>query len=470
MRNDEFFRSSFIIQNSSLGKIMAQEPTQISGRPQAVMPGQAGAGAPPFAGGGRPVAQRPPGAGGNGVPGNGVPGNGAAPNERAPQEYSQQEYISEEGEFEEEVELLSLAEVHVDELLERVQETGSSDLHLSVGKPPCVRLHGKIRELAEYEEIKAPVIQRIIYDILSDEQIQRFENDLELDFAYTLADKSARFRVNAYRDKGNVAAALRIIPTVIPTPEELNLPDAIMEMAERPRGLMLVTGPTGSGKSTTLAAVINKINMERDEHIITIEDPIEFVHQHKRCVVNQREVGVDTRSFKNALRASLREDPDVILVGEMRDNETIHLAVTAAETGHLVFGTLHTNSAAESVDRMVGVFPADQQEQIRTQLSNSLVAIVTQQLLPKTGGGRVAAIEIMIANSAIRNLIRENKAHQMTSIMQTQTQIGMQTMDQALRELYSRGDITLEDAMARSHNASELEAMIMNAESGARPL
>ncbi len=233
---------------------------------------------------------------------------------------------------------------------------------------------------------------------------------------------------------------------------------------------MLVTGPTGSGKSTTLAAVLNKINMTRDEHIITIEDPIEFMHEHKRCVVNQREVGTDTRAFKNALRAALREDPDVILVGEMRDNETIHLAVTAAETGHLVFATLHTNSAAESVDRMVGVFPADQQEQIRTQLSNSLIAIVTQQLLPKNGGGRVAAIEIMIANSAIRNLIRENKAHQMTSIIQTQTQIGMQTMDQALRELYDKGEITLEDAMARSHNPSELEAMIMNADGTAGAL
>ena len=363
-----------------------------------------------------------------------------------------------EPEEEEEV-LLSL-----DELLKRVQETKSSDLHLSVGKPPCVRLHGKIRELADYEIVRAPVIQRIVYDILSDEQIQRFENDLELDFAYTLADKTARFRVNAYRDKGNVATAMRIIPTVIPTPEELNLPEVIMEMAERPRGLMLVTGPTGSGKSTTLAAVINKINMTRDEHIITIEDPIEFVHDHKRCVVNQREVGMDTRSFKNALRAALREDPDVILAGEMRDNETIHLAISAAETGHLVFGTLHTNSAAESVDRMVGVFPADQQEQIRTQLSNSLVAIVTQQLLPKTSGGRVAAIEIMVANSAIRNLIRENKAHQMTSIIQTQTQIGMQTMDQALRNLYHKGEITLEDALARAHNASELQAMITNAD------
>jgi twitching motility protein PilT len=262
-----------------------------------------------------------------------------------------------------------------------------------------------------------------------------------------------------------VAAALRIIPTRIPTPEELNLPATIMEMADRPRGLMLVTGPTGSGKSTTLAAVLNKINMTRDEHILTVEDPIEFVHEHKRCVVNQREVGTDTRAFKNALRAALREDPDVILVGEMRDNETIHLAVTAAETGHLVFGTLHTNSAAESVDRMVGVFPSEEQEQIRTQLSNSLVAIVSQQLLPKIGGGRVAAIEIMIANSAIRNLIRENKAHQMTSIMQTQTQGGMQTMDQSLRDLYQQGLITMETAMARSHNPSELETMILGQDS-----
>jgi len=231
-------------------------------------------------------------------------------------------------------------------------------------------------------------------------------------------------------------------------------------LANRPRGLMLVTGPTGSGKSTTLAAVINKINSEHDGHILTIEDPIEFVHPHKRCVVNQREVGTDTRSFKNALRAALREDPDVILVGEMRDNETIHLAITAAETGHLVFGTLHTNSAAESVDRMVGVFASEQQEQIRTQLSNSIVAIVTQQLLPKIGGGRIGAVEIMIANSAIRNLIREAKAHQMTSIIQTQNGIGMQTMDQALRDLVLQGSVTYEDAMSRAHNAAELEVMI----------
>ncbi|PQV64929.1 pilus retraction ATPase PilT [Abditibacterium utsteinense] len=364
------------------------------------------------------------------------------------------------------VEKVSLDEIHIDELLQHVLDTKGSDLHLAVGKAPCVRVHGNVKEISQYEVIRAPVIQRIIYDILSDEQIQRFENDLELDFAYTTADAGARFRVNAYRDKGSLAAAMRVIPTKIPNPEDLNLPPVIMEQANRPRGLMLVTGPTGSGKSTTLAAIINKINSEHEGHIITIEDPIEFVHPHRKCIVNQREVGTDTHSFKNALRASLREDPDVILVGEMRDTETIHLAVTAAETGHLVFGTLHTNSAAESIDRMVGVFPADQQEQVRTQLSNSLVAIVTQQLLPKIGGGRIGAIEIMIANSAIRNLIREAKAHQMTSIIQTQNGIGMQTMDQALRDLVLNGLVTYEDAMSRAHNPAELEVMIQGGMNG----
>jgi twitching motility protein PilT len=371
-----------------------------------------------------------------------------------------------EAPVEEVIEKVSLDEVYIDELLQHVLDTKGSDLHLAVGKSPCIRVHGKVKELSSYEVLRAPVLQRIIYDILSDEQIQRFENDLELDFAYTTADAGARFRVNAFRDKGNLAAAMRVIPTKIPNPDDLGLPAVIMEQANRPRGLMLVTGPTGSGKSTTLAAIINKINSEHEGHIITIEDPIEFVHPHRKCVVNQREVGTDTLSFKNALRASLREDPDVILVGEMRDTETIHLAVTAAETGHLVFGTLHTNSAAESIDRMVGVFPADQQEQVRTQLSNSLVAIVTQQLLPKIGGGRIGAIEIMIANSAIRNLIREAKAHQMTSIIQTQNGIGMQTMDQALRDLVLNGQITYEDAMSRAHNPAELEVMIQGGMNG----
>ncbi len=408
---------------------MAQSPNAVGGRPQAVMP---------------------PGNAANGSAANGVREavNGA------PEVESEDEYYDI-------VERESLDETHIDELLAKVVELGGSDLHLAVGKGPCIRLHGKILELDEYEDVRAPVVQRMIYDILTDEQIQRFENDLELDFAYT-AQHVARFRVNAFRDKTNVAAAMRVIPSKIPMAADLNLPPVIMDLAQRPRGLMLVTGPTGSGKSTTLAAVLNTINSTHDGHIITVEDPIEFVHEHKRCVVNQREVGTDTKAFSNALRAALREDPDVILVGEMRDNETIHLAITAAETGHLVFGTLHTNSAAESIDRMVGVFPSDQQEQIRTQLSNSIVAIISQQLLPKTGGGRVAALEIMIANSAIRNLIREAKAHQMVSIIQTQTGIGMQTMDQALRDLYHKGDITYDDALARSHNAAELEAMILN--------
>ncbi len=425
---------------------MAQNPAPV-GRPLA--PG--GMPRPPMQGGTpltpRPLGARPP------IPAPNVGSNG---NYEVPVEVPV-----------EEVEKHSLDEVYIDELLQHVLDSKGSDLHLAVGKAPCIRIHGKVKELKEYELLRAPVLQRIIYDILTDEQIQRFENDLELDFAYTTSDAGARFRVNAFRDKGSVAAAMRVIPTQIPNPDDLGLPPVIMEQANRPRGLMLVTGPTGSGKSTTLAAIINKINTEHEGHIITIEDPIEFVHPHRKCVVNQREVGTDTLSFKNALRASLREDPDVILVGEMRDTETIHLAVTAAETGHLVFGTLHTNSAAESIDRMVGVFPSDQQEQVRTQLSNSLVAIVTQQLLPKVGGGRIGAIEIMIANSAIRNLIREAKAHQMTSIIQTQTGIGMQTMDQALRDLVLNGQVTYDDAMSRAHNPAELEVMIQGGMGGA---
>ena len=408
------------------------------------------------------MAQHPSQVGQMGRPA-GVPGAPPAYPAQNGQQFPDNAFQSDESEEAvievQEEEKISLEEVHIDELCAKVVEMGASDLHLAVGLPPCVRLHGSIKQLHEYETFEPRHTQRIIYDILTDEQIQRFENDLELDMAYT-AQHVARFRVNAYRDKTNVAAALRVIPSKIPSPEDLNLPAIIIDLAQRPRGLMLVTGPTGSGKSTTLAAVIDAINANHEGHILTIEDPIEFVHPHKKCVVNQREVGADTRAFKNALRAALREDPDVILVGEMRDNETIHLAITAAETGHLVFGTLHTNSAAESVDRMVGVFPADQQEQIRTQLSNSLVAIITQQLLKKVGGGRVAAIEIMIANSAIRNLIREAKAHQMLSVMQTQTQLGMQTMDQALRDLFMKNFITYDDAVARAHNPAELEVMI----------
>jgi twitching motility protein PilT len=294
---------------------------------------------------------------------------------------------------------------------------------------------------------------------MSTAQRQKFKDAQEVDLAYSVAGLG-RFRCNVFQQRGTIGIVLRVIPVKVMNLDELGLPPVLSKIAHEERGLVLVTGTTGSGKSTSLAAMIDHINANRTAHVITIEDPIEYLHRDIKCIINQREIGVDTRSFAYALRSALRQDPDVILVGEMRDNETIHHAITAAETGHLVFGTLHTNSAAESVDRMVGVFPSEQQEQIRTQLSNSLVAIVSQQLLPSVQGGRVAAIEIMVVNSAIRNLIRENKAHQMTSIIQTQTQIGMQTMDQALKELFMAGRITYEDALSRANNPAELEVMI----------
>jgi len=352
-----------------------------------------------------------------------------------------------------------IEDVHIDELLEIVVEANASDLHLAVGLPPVMRVDGELKAM-RYTPLTPEVSQRMIYDILTDEQIQRFETELELDCSYQLR-KLARFRVNVFRDRGTVAGAFRLIPTRIPTIQELGLPPVIEKLARRPRGLILVTGPTGSGKSTTLAAIINQINNERAVHIITIEDPIEYLHTHKKCIINQRELGQDTHAFQNALRASLREDPDVLLVGEMRDLETIKLAITCAETGHLVMATLHTNNAAESVDRIIDVFPAQEQEQIRVQLSNNLVAILSQQLLPRAGQpGRVAAVEVMVANSAIRNLIRENKAHQMNSIIQTSADEGMQTMDQALRDLVRQSLITYEVAMERAQNPQELEKLL----------
>ena len=350
-------------------------------------------------------------------------------------------------------------DVHIDELLELVVEHNASDLHVSDGLPPVLRIDGELKK-TRYETITPEISQRMIYDILTDDQIQRFETDLELDCSYAFQDV-ARFRVNVYRDRGTVASALRLIPRRIPTIDELNLPDVVLDLSRRVRGLILVTGPTGSGKSTTLASMINQINHERAEHIITIEDPIEYLHSHAKSVINQRELGQDTHTFNNALRASLREDPDVILVGEMRDLETIQLAVTCAETGHLVMATLHTNSAAESVDRMIDVFPPAAQEQIRIQLSNNLQAILSQQLMRRAGQpGRIAAIEVMVANSAIRNLIREAKTHQITSSIQTSAGTGMQTMDQALRDLYHASMITYEDAMRRAQNPVELEKLI----------
>ncbi len=349
--------------------------------------------------------------------------------------------------------------IHIEELLELVVDNNASDLHLAVGLPPVLRIDGDLK-LARYETLTASVVQRMIYDVLSDDQIQRFETNLELDCSYAMR-QIARFRVNVFRERGNVAGAFRLIPAEVPTIRELGLPPVIEDLARRPRGLILVTGPTGSGKSTTQASIINLINNERAEHIITIEDPIEYLHHHRKCIIHQREIGQDTHSFANALRSALREDPDILLVGEMRDLETIQLAITCAETGHLVLATLHTNNAAESVDRVIDVFPPAQQEQIRVMLANNLVAILSQQLLPRAGQpGRVAVVEVMVANAAIRNLIRENKAFQMHSIIQTSADVGMQSMDQALRDLYIQNLITYETAMKRSHNPDELEKLI----------
>lgn len=364
---------------------------------------------------------------------------------------------------------IALDEVHIDDLLRLIVEKGASDLHLAVGVPPVLRVDGKLIH-TNYDRLTPRDSQRLVYDILTDEQIQRFESTMELDFSYSIA-KLSRFRVNIFRDKGTVATAFRVIPTRIPTIKELGLPDILGELTKKPRGLILVTGPTGSGKSTTLAAMINQINNEVAHHIITIEDPIEYLHTHKMSVINQRELGQDTKAFANALRASLREDPDVILVGEMRDLETISTAITCAETGHLVFATLHTNNAPQTVDRMVDVFPPEQQEQIRFMLSNNLEAVICQTLLPRAGTpGRVCAMEIMTASPAIRNLIREGKAHQLTSSIQTSASMGMQTMDQSLRDLYQRGMITYDDALNRAMNVAEFKTMVSTGGAGpARP-
>jgi twitching motility protein PilT len=359
----------------------------------------------------------------------------------------------------------SVQELHLDELLELIIAKNGSDLHIASGIPPCIRVDGAL-EPTNYENMNPLDIQQMMYAILTDEQIQKFESIWELDFSYALG-KKARFRVNIFKDKGSVAASLRLIPTKIPTLEDMMMPPILEELTHTRRGLILVTGPTGSGKSTTLAAMVNHINLTRSEHIITIEDPIEFVHNHKLSIINQRELGMDTKSFANALRASLREDPDVILVGEMRDQETMQLAVSAAETGHLVFGTLHTNSAASSVDRIVDSFPDGAKEQVRLQLSNNIQAIIAQQLIPttaayqaSTGRGRVAAQEIMLASPAIRNLIREAKAHQITSIIQTSGKTGMITTDATLRNLYNEGKITYDNALSRAQNQEELKRML----------
>jgi twitching motility protein PilT len=346
------------------------------------------------------------------------------------------------------------------ELLKTLVENSGSDLHLTTQTPPQIRVHGKLRVL-DLPPLGPADTKTLAYSVLTDAQKKRFEETLELDFSFGIRGL-ARFRCNVFNQRGAVAAVYRVIPEQIKPFNELGLPQVIATLSERPRGLVLVTGPTGSGKSTTLAAMIDKINTERREHIITIEDPIEYIHQHKGCLVNQREVHADTLGFGAALRAALREDPDIVLIGEMRDLETIESALRIAETGHLTFATLHTNSAAQTINRIIDVFPAHQQGQIRTQLSLVLEGIVCQALLPKAdGSGRVVSLEIMVPTPAIRNLIRDDKVHQIYSTMQAgQEKLGMQTMNQNLVTLYQKRLITIETAMSASSQKDELEHMI----------
>ncbi len=349
------------------------------------------------------------------------------------------------------------------DLLKKMLEMSGSDLHITTNSPPQVRVHGHLTPL-DMPPLSAPETKQLAYSVLTDAQKHRFEENLELDFSFGLKGL-ARFRGNCFNQRGAVAAVFRVIPWEIKSFAQLNLPPVVSKLCDRPRGLILVTGPTGSGKSTTLAAMLDKINSERHEHIITIEDPIEFVHQHKNCLVNQREVHSDTKGFTESLRAALREDPDVVLIGEMRDLETIEAALRIAETGHLTFGTLHTNSASSTINRIIDVFPSHQQSQIRAQLSLVLEGIMCQSLLPKVGGqGRAMAMEILVPNAAIRNLIREDKIHQIYSAMQSgQEKFGMQTFNQSLATLYLTKQITLETALQRSSNSDELQEMINRA-------
>lgn len=345
------------------------------------------------------------------------------------------------------------------QLLKALIDMGGSDLHISSGSAPRFRIHGSLQPL-DVGPMNPEQTKSLIYAILTSDQKSKFERLKEIDFAFSVKNL-ARFRANVYMQKGFVSGAFRVIPFQIKTLEELGLPQVVHQLCKLPRGLILVTGPTGSGKSTTLSAMINHINVTETNHIVTIEDPIEFVHEHKNCLINQREIGPDTLGFENALRSALRQDPDVVLVGEMRDLETIRLAISTAETGHLVFGTLHTNSAVTSLNRMIDVFPADQQAQIRSQLSLNLQAVISQILLPSTQGGRVMAMEIMIPDIAIRNLMRENKLHQVYSSMQAgQANSGMQTMNQSLFNLLKRRLITQDLAFAKSPDADELAEMI----------
>ena len=354
----------------------------------------------------------------------------------------------------------------IEDLLKELMEKGGSDLHISSKLPPVFRVDGKLIR-SEHEPLTPEGVENLLFPMMSNEQRRHLEQEWELDFSYGI-EGIGRFRVNFYKDKGSYAAAFRTIATKAPQLEELGMPPIVTQIAEKPRGLVLVTGPTGSGKSTTLAAMIDYINRTRAEHILTIEDPVEFVHTSKTSIIHQRELGMDTRSFANALKSALREDPDIILVGEMRDHETIALALTAAETGHLVFGTLHTSSASQTIDRIIDVFPEGQQQQIRVQLANSLVAVFAQTLLPKlqpdgkTKKGRVMAQEIMVVTPAIANLIRESKAAQIYSTLQTSSGAGMQTLESALAALYKKGLVTIDDAMSKSSKPAELKRIIQS--------
>ncbi len=351
-------------------------------------------------------------------------------------------------------------QVPIPELLGRLLDMKGSDLHLTAGAPPTVRVHGDLEPVEGYPEMSPRALQQMIYAILPQKMRERFEQELELDMSYSLPGR-ARFRVNVFMQRDALGAVMRVIPFEIKTVDDLGLPPVVSDLARFPRGFVVVTGPTGSGKSTSLAAMVDIVNTERAGHIMTVEDPIEFLHKHKACIVNQREVGADTHGFAAALKHVLRQDPDVILVGEMRDLETISTAITAAETGHLVFATLHTQDAPQTIDRIIDVFPPHQQQQVRVQLATTLQGVVTQQLVPTVdGAGRVASVEVMIATPAIRNLIREGKVHQVYSAMQAGGRYGMQTMDMSLAAHVKGGRITQQMAFERCHDAEELQRLI----------
>jgi twitching motility protein PilT len=347
----------------------------------------------------------------------------------------------------------------IEVLLEEVIKKKASDLHLQVGIPPVLRIDGALVHLTAYEVLTEEAVESLIFSILDEDQKQILLKDKEFDFSFAFGDLG-RFRVNAFHERSNLAAALRLIPADILTVEQLGLPEIVTKFAEYPRGLVLITGPTGSGKSTTMASIVHKINLERPAHILTIEDPIEYTHKSIKSVIVQREVHYDTYSFSVALRSALREDPDVVLIGEMRDLETIAAAITIAETGHLVLATLHTNSASQSIDRMVDVFPPHQQPQIRAQLSNILMAICSQRLIPSIGGGRVAAAEVLIATSAVRNIIREGKSHQLEAVIQTGAQYGMQGMDKTLAQLVHQGTVSFDEARNYAVDLEEFNRMV----------